>query len=69
MLTLHIRHGATGITADLESIAHRERNTIHVDMRDATMLLIDKVVVEKGMSIPEAMQHSTVEIFAKWEPN
>lgn len=69
MLTLHIRHGATGITADLESIVHRERNTVHVDIRDATMLLIDKVAVEKNMSVQKAMMNSTVEIFAKWEPS
>lgn len=67
MLTLHLRHVATGVTVDVDSVANRARNTITVDLRDATMVLIDKVAVEKRMSIVEAMSNSQVEIIAKWE--
>lgn len=67
MLTLNLRHVATGITKDLDSVSQKGRNTITVDLRDATMVLIDKVAVEKGMSIVEAMSNSQIEIIAKWE--
>lgn len=69
MLSLHFRHVATGVTVDVESVANRDRNTLTVDLRDATMVLIDKVAVEKGMSVVEAMSNSQVEIIAKWEAN
>ena len=68
MLSLHLRHVATGVTVDMESVAQRTRNTLTLDLRDATMALIDKVAVEKGMSVVEAMSNSQVEIIAKWEP-
>lgn len=67
MLSLHLRHVATGVTVDMESVAQRTRNTLTLDLRDGTMALIDKVAVEKGMSVVEAMSNSQVEIIAKWE--
>lgn len=67
MLSLHLRHVATGITVDMESVAKKGRNSLTVDLRDATMTLIDKVAVEKHMAVVEAMQNSQVEIIAKWE--
>lgn len=67
MISIHLRHVATGITVDMDSVAKKERNSITVDLRDATMALIDKVAVEKGMPVVEAMSNSAVEIIAKWE--
>lgn len=67
MLTLHLRHVATGITVDMEAVANRTRNCLTVDLRDATMVLIDKVAVERHMPVVEAMSNSQVEIIAKWE--
>jgi hypothetical protein len=64
MLSLHMRHVATGVTVDMEKVALRTGNTLTLDLRDATMTLIDKVAVEKGMSVVEAMQNSQVEIIA-----
>jgi mannose/fructose/N-acetylgalactosamine-specific phosphotransferase system component IID len=67
MLSLHFRHVATGVTVDLKEVAKKNGNSLTVDLRDATMTLIDKVAVEKGMSVVDAMQNSQVEIIAKWE--
>ena len=67
MISLHMRHVATGVTVDMDKVASRSRNTIRVDLRDATMALIDKVAVEKGIPVVQAMSNSQVEIIAKWE--
>lgn len=67
MIQLHLRHVATGITVDMEAVSHRTRNVITCDLRDGTMALIDKVAVEKGMPVVEAMSNSAVEIIAEWK--
>jgi hypothetical protein len=69
MILLHFRHAATGITVDVETVSHRVGNVVTCDLRDGTMMLIDKVSVEKEIPVVEAMSNSAVEIIAEWKPN
>lgn len=72
MLTLSLRHVASGITLDFEPSSNYPSNRsliriIEWDLREATMGLVDKVAAAKGISPMEVMAKSPeVQIVAKW---